>query len=227
MSRAFDSPSAGSTSASGMSDPSSLDSLPAALLQNEVARISRSAAFANSPRHRRFLEYLVAHALRGDGSRIKEMTLGIDVFDRPASQFDPQQDTIVRVEARRLRARLARYYREEGADSLIEILLPVGSYAPMLSRRPDAMQVASLAILPVVDRGGVPSAAAFCEDVFDALIDAVARVPGFKVIARTSAMRAGAAAETLTDSTDALLSSRLGVALLCMARSIATTACCG
>lgn len=192
---------------------SSLHALPAALLQHELARIVRSAAFGGSPRHRRFLEYLVGHALRGDGSRLKEMTLGIEVFDRPASHFDPQRDTIVRVEARRLRARLARYYREEGADSLIEIVLPLGSYTPRLGRRTNAMHTASLAILPVVDRSGVASA--FCEDVFDALIDAVVRVPGFKVIARSSVVQAVAQAGDLVDAAvDQALAQRLGVALL-------------
>lgn len=193
----------------------SIASLPAALLQGEVARIVRSAAFSGSPRHRRFLEYLVAHAVRGDGSRLKEMTLGIEVFDRPASHFDPQRDTIVRVEARRLRARLARYYREEGAGSLIEIVLPVGSYTPTLNRRPDALHTASLAILPALDHSGVPIAQAFCDDVFDGLLDALARVPGFKVIARHSAIRAGASVGATPDATlDRTLAAQLGVALL-------------
>jgi TolB-like protein/Tfp pilus assembly protein PilF len=196
-------------------ETASLATLPSSLLQSEVARIAQSAAFRTSPRHRRFLEYLVAHAMRGDGSRLKEMTLGIEVFDRNASSFDPQQDTIVRVEARRLRARLARYYREEGSDSLIEIGLPIGSYTPMLQRRADAMQLASLAILPVVDRSGVTTALAFCDDVFDALIDAVARVPGFKVIARASAIRAVATTgEQDAQASEGVLASQLGVALL-------------
>jgi serine/threonine-protein kinase len=164
-----------------------LATLPASLLQGEVARIVASAAFRNSPRHCRFLDYLVTHALRGEGSRLKEMTLGIEVFDRRASTFDPQQDTIVRVEARRLRARLARYYREEGATSLIEIALPIGSYRTVVHRRQSAAGDASLAILPIVDRSDSVLGPALCDDLFDALIDAVVRVPGFKVIARGSA----------------------------------------
>ena len=191
----------------------SLASLPASLLQNELARIADSEAFRSSPRHRRFLEYLVSRAVQGKGARVKEITLGIEVFDRPASTFDPQKDTIVRVEARRLRARLARYYVEEGADSLVQIVLPVGSYTPRLDRRAGAMHTASLAILPIVDRSGVASAPALCDDVFDALIDAAARVPGFKVIARNSAMRAGATSND-DGQADGTLASQLGVALL-------------
>ncbi len=196
-----------------------LATMPASLLQGEVARIVASAAFRNSPRHCRFLAYLVAHALRGDGARLKEMILGIEVFDRRASSFDPQHDTIVRVEARRLRARLARYYREEGADSLIEIALPLGSYRPVVHRRGGAARAASLAVIPIVDRSAATLGPALCDDLFDALVDAVVRVPGFKVIARGSAGRS--ATRTDGDVVDAApppddidVARRLGVALL-------------
>ena len=123
--------------------------LPASLLQSELARIVSSATFRNASRHSRLLTYLVSYALRGDGSRLKEMTLGIDVFDRRASNFDPERDTIVRVEVRRLRARLARYYQSEGADSLTELALPVGSYSIALVRRATLENAASLAVLPI------------------------------------------------------------------------------
>ena len=194
--------------------------MPASLLQGEVARIVASDAFRHSPRHRRFLAYLVAHALRADGSRLKEMILGIDVFDRRASTFDPQRDTIVWVEARRLRGRLARYYREDGADSLIEIALPLGTYRPVVHRRPGVNAEASLAVLPITDRSASALGAALCDDLLDALIDAVVRVPGFKVIARSSARSSAAReAEEKRDDADGATddngtAARLGVALL-------------
>ena len=196
-------------------DTAPLATLPASLLQNEVARIAVSASFRSSPRHQRFLEHLVMHALRADGSRMKEMTLGIEVFDRDAGTFDPQQDSIVRVEARRLRSRLERYYGAEGARSPFEIVLPVGGYTPMLRRRRTG-QDASLAVLPIVDRtASVAIVPAFCDDLFEALIDAVARIPGFKVIARTSAMRVHETTGPETDDpANAVLARRLGVALL-------------
>ena len=163
-------------------------SLPPSLLQSELRRIAASAAFRNSPRHRRFLEYLVAHAVKGEGARLKEMTLGIEVFDRRPSNFDPQRDTIVRVETRRLRSRLERYYREEGRRSLIEIELPVGSYVPLIRRRAasDAGTATSLAILPIANAGGDAQFDSLCDDLTDNLIDAVARLPGIKVIAHHS-----------------------------------------
>ncbi|HEY0179545.1 MAG TPA: hypothetical protein VGC30_07920, partial [Dokdonella sp.] len=132
----------------------------------------------------------------------------------PASRFDPQRDTIVRVEARRLRARLARYYRDEGAGSLVEIALPIGGYTVEVRRRTDDAGTASLAILPVDDRSGAVIAPAFRDDLLDALLDATSRIPGFKVIARTSAMRAAAATDDGAEPVDDALAQRLGVALL-------------
>jgi serine/threonine-protein kinase len=212
---------------SDRADDGGLTALPASLLQGEVARIVASAAFRNSPRHCRFLKYLVAQALRGDGTRVKEMTLGIEVFDRRASSFDPQLDTIVRVEARRLRARLSRYYREEGIDSLIEIGLPVGSYRPVVHRRVAAARTASLVVMPIVDRSDATLGPALCDDLFDALLEAVARVPGFKVIARSSARSSARGSwtperdegrSTATAASEAAesieVARRLGVALL-------------
>ena len=200
--------------------PEALASLPSSLLQGELRRIVASAAFRTSPRHRRFLDYLVTHAVKGDGPRLKEMTLGIEVFDRRLASFDPQRDTIVRVEARRLRSRLARYYDEEGADSLIEIVLPLGSYTPMLLRREVAGAAASLAVLPILDRSGEPTVAqAFRDDLFDALIEGVARVPGFKIIARNSALcisdrTADRGEDDRAAGEDAAIAKQLGVALL-------------
>ena len=62
---------------------------------------------------RRFLQLVVCEALGGRAGDLKEYPIGVAVFDRPAS-FDPSIDPIVRVEARRLRAKLDNYYQGEG-----------------------------------------------------------------------------------------------------------------
>jgi len=66
----------------------------------------------------------------GRGERLKEFVVGVEVFGKPES-FDPRNDPIVRVQARRLRAQLTRYYREEGPDGELLIELPKGGYAPI------------------------------------------------------------------------------------------------
>lgn len=98
-----------------------------------LARIEHSAAFRSSPRHRALLRHLVAHALDDDLASLKETLIAVQVFGRPAASFDPKLDSIVRVEARRLRARLADYHRGEGRDAAWRIELPVGSYVPTVA----------------------------------------------------------------------------------------------
>ncbi len=108
---------------------------PAVQVELALAHIEASAAFRRSPRHRALLRYLVAKALADDAPLLKETVIAVEVFGRPAATFDPKRDTIVRVEARRLRARLASYYRGEGQEMPICIALPVGSYVPLVTGR--------------------------------------------------------------------------------------------
>ena len=100
-----------------------------------LAQLEGSAAFRSAPRHRAMLRYLVEHALAGDVSVLKETVIAVEVFGRPAGHFDPKLDSIVRVEARRLRARLETYYRGEGRAATLRISLPVGSYVPFVAER--------------------------------------------------------------------------------------------
>lgn len=92
--------------------------------------IEASTLFAQSARHRKFLRHLVECWARHDVAQLREISLGVTVFGRASATFDPARDSIVRVEARRLRARLARFYASEGADSSVRIMLEPGSYVP-------------------------------------------------------------------------------------------------
>ncbi len=94
-----------------------------------LGRILASAPFARSARMRRFLRFAVEESLAGRSGRLKEYVIGVEVFDRGDS-FDPRADPIVRVEARRLRAKLQQYYDGEGRTDAIRIEIPAGSYAP-------------------------------------------------------------------------------------------------
>ena len=79
----------------------------------QLERMLGSQAFSNAPSLSRFLRHLVEHSLEGSSDQLKEYSLGVDVFDRGES-FDPRTDTIVRVQARRLRCKLKEYYDAEG-----------------------------------------------------------------------------------------------------------------
>jgi serine/threonine-protein kinase len=86
-----------------------------------------SAVFRDAERSRTMLRFLVERAIDGDGSRVKEYTVGVEALGRGVG-FDPRTDPIVRAEASRLRARMDRYYAADGRDDPLLITLPKGTY---------------------------------------------------------------------------------------------------
>ena len=118
-------------------------SLPPEQVEFALARIEHSASFRGTARHQALLRHLVSRVLGGEHLSLKESVIAVEVFGRAAASFDPQRDSIVRVEARRLRARLARYYRTDGRDAPIRIELPVGSYVPLIANREPATSQAA------------------------------------------------------------------------------------
>jgi len=110
-------------------------SVEAETVRAHVERIAESAVFAGAERMCRFLRYTVDAMLAGKAELIKEYTIGRDVFDRGA-EYDTRIDPIVRVEARRLRSRLAEYYSGPGQADVIRIEYPKGSYVPTVSASP-------------------------------------------------------------------------------------------
>jgi hypothetical protein len=101
-------------------------------VRGQLERILASEGFANADRISRFLRFTLESKLSGDQDRIKEYVIGREVFDRD-SRYDPRIDPIVRVEARRLRARLAEYYEGPGRGDAIRIELPKGGYVPLVA----------------------------------------------------------------------------------------------
>jgi len=125
-----------------------------AIVDAELARVLCSSAFAKSRRQQRFLRYLVQRTLNGDHTSLKETVVAVEVFERSADRFDPRADSIVRVEARRLRQRLARYYGGEGANARLRIELPVGCYVPALRWiAPPSAPTATRSARDLVERG--------------------------------------------------------------------------
>src|SRR5262245_35680395 len=107
-------------------------------IDGQVARIATSRTLSSSSSLVRLLQFIVAETQAGRANELKEYTLGTEVFGR-GSQFDPRVDTIVRVQARRLRAKLTEYYETEGKDDPVVIRLERGSYVPQFeaARRPE------------------------------------------------------------------------------------------
>ena len=104
------------------------------MVRQQLQAVLASRSFVTATRARRFLTYIVEQTLAGQTDGIKELVLGIEVFDRPAD-FDPKVDTVVRVEAGKLRKRLEEYYAEEGAAAPLRIEVPKGGYVPQFEFR--------------------------------------------------------------------------------------------
>lgn len=99
-----------------------------------LARVLASPGFVAAPNLAAFLRYVVEETLAGRGDRLKAYTIAVTALDR-AENFDPNDNPLVRVQARRLRSALARYYETDGAEDPLGIDLPVGSYVPRFAPR--------------------------------------------------------------------------------------------
>ena len=99
----------------------------------ELQAVLHSPVFARSPALSHLLSYLCEKTFAGETDQIKEYSVAVDVFDRQDS-FDQDTDSIVRVQANRLRKRLSEFYAHEGAAHVIHITVPVGQYVPLFQR---------------------------------------------------------------------------------------------
>lgn len=103
-------------------------------IRQQLRRVLGSKSFRQAGRLHKFLEFIVQETLAGRSETLKEFPIGVEAFEKD-SNFDPRMDPIVRVQARRLRSRLSRYYREEGQNDEIIIELPKGGYEPLFQER--------------------------------------------------------------------------------------------
>src|SRR5579884_249656 len=104
--------------------------VPHDVIRSHVRRILASKSFSESKRTSALLQFVVENALAGNGDRLKEAVLAVEVFGRETS-FDGNADSIVRNAARRLRARLGEYYENEGRSDSLRIEIPRGGYVPV------------------------------------------------------------------------------------------------
>ena len=161
--------------------------------RQQLERVLTSVAFRQVDRLKRFLNFIVSEALAGRGDQLKEYVIGVQVFDKDSS-FDPRADPIVRVQARRLRARLVRYYREEGGTDAILIELPKGGYAPVFKNReasatgrrsigPTLAGQNTIAVQPFADQSPSQDLGYFCDGLLQEVIHGLAKLEALRVLA--------------------------------------------
>ena len=94
---------------------------------SQIDRLTNSHVLHGSESLCKLLRYLARHVLDHPGTPIKEYQIATEVFGRSAD-FDPQLDSMVRVQAGRLRVKLSEYYTGDGAEDPIVVELPKGTY---------------------------------------------------------------------------------------------------
>ena len=98
--------------------------------RHELERVLGSGIFNRAPNLAHLLTYVCSKYFEGAAEQIKEYNIAVDALGRPPD-FDQKRDSIVRVEAHRLRKRLREYYDSDGADHPVRIEIPPGQYAPL------------------------------------------------------------------------------------------------
>ena len=111
-----------------------------AQILSEVERLVSSHTLHGSESLCKLLRYLSRQAVEHPGVPVKEYQIATEVFGRQAD-FDPQLDSMVRVQAGRLRSKLAEYYSTEGANDPTIIEVPKGSYAVAIHERANAPSI--------------------------------------------------------------------------------------
>ncbi len=121
----------------------------------EMELVLQSGIFLKSPRLARFFRYVCERHLEGRADQLKEYSIALEALGRPA-EFDPKKDSIVRVEAHRLRKRLEEYYNGPGANHPIQITIPNGQYRPCFLIKD--LQISTLAVFsPTTGDGEAPT----------------------------------------------------------------------
>ncbi len=100
--------------------------------EEQLEKVLQSQTLKGSESLREFLRFVAFKAMEHQEEHLKEYVIATEVFGR-GSNFDPRIDSVVRVQAGRLRTKLQEYYATEGKYDKVLIDLPKGQYVPVFS----------------------------------------------------------------------------------------------
>lgn len=110
------------------------------LYLRQVEKLAGSHVLHGSEALCKLLRYLAHHAVEHPGTPLKEYQIATEEFGRQ-QDFDPAVDSMVRVQAGRLRTKLSEYYAGEGSDDPVRIELPKGTYTLVFHKRDGTHQI--------------------------------------------------------------------------------------
>lgn len=117
-------------------------------LEQLVHRVASSSTFERSTRLRAFFLHVCRCALDHKPEAATEQQVGISVYDRPPG-YNPNEDNIVRSQARLLRMKLDHHFANEGKHEAMVITIPKGRYLPVFETRSEAPMVLQAVPPPV------------------------------------------------------------------------------
>jgi hypothetical protein len=135
---------------SGSSVPGIASDEGRSMIRGQLELLLESHLFRNSKRYPNMLRHIVERTLAGRSEEIKERSLGVAVFGRPAD-YDCSADPVVRMSAAEIRKRLGQYYSEPRHRDQLRIELPLGSYIPEF-HWPEGTHPAAVAVEPPAPR---------------------------------------------------------------------------
>lgn len=165
-------------------------SVPESEVRAALARILESAEFGRAKRVGEFLRFTVEEVLAGRGDRLKAFSIAREVYGRDET-FDPRTDTIVRVEAGRLRHRLTAYYESEGRHDRVLIEVPKGRYKPRFRWHDEATQPRQTRKANLVPRSPSPALKDPRYVIGGLVLAIVAMVAGWHLVERPEEAKRG------------------------------------
>lgn len=123
-------------------------------ISDYLERVRASGALGKSNRRLFLLEHLIRAEAEGSGGQLKAYSIGLDIFGK-GPDFDPQSDSVVRVEIGRLRTAIAVFESSEFANCDLQVDIPKGTYRPTLTKRENGTQESETV---VADHGATKNA---------------------------------------------------------------------
>jgi len=108
------------------------DTVSAPEVRKTLSAILESTPFRSSIQIQKLLQHIVTETLAGRTETLKERVIGASIFDK-RSDYDTNQDPIVRLRVAEVRKRLAVYYQMARDESVL-ISIPSGSFKAVFER---------------------------------------------------------------------------------------------
>lgn len=106
---------------------------PPEKIRQQLEKVLLSPLFSNSPILKKFLSFIIQEKLKGRSNCLKEYTIALNILNK-TSDFNPQENGIVRIHAGRLRRALDHYYNNQGVRDEIRITIHKGNYIPVFCK---------------------------------------------------------------------------------------------